>query len=377
MGSASQGDRVIELVFDTSGVNAQLAALAQNQVLITAIFVLVGGALSLILAGTISRPIMLLNSSVQKISSGDLDSDIPKLSSSSEVATLQNGIQVMKDNIQSRIADIHSLNQSFERFVPKEFLNFLEKDRITDVKLGDSKALRMSVLFSDMRNFTSISETMSPEENFRFLNDYFSKLTPAIRANGGFIDKYIGDAIMALFPDTPNNAVRASTAMIRGLKEWNQTVRGSASSELDMGIGVHVGDLILGTIGEVDRMETTVISDTVNVSARLESRCKHYGSNIIVSNAVHEKLDDENKALSRLIDQTVVKGKTEALDIYEVFAADSPEAIARKMAYAAKVGEMVTLYHANKAADAQKILKELSGHAHEDRVIAEWMKRFR
>ncbi|WP_213686266.1 adenylate/guanylate cyclase domain-containing protein [Roseicyclus sp.] len=374
--SVSQGDRVIELVFDTSEVNAQLASLAQNQILITSIFILLGGALSLVLAGTISRPIMLLNQSVKKIALGDLDGDIPKLSSSSEVSTLQNGIQVMKDNIQSRIADIHQLNQSFERFVPKEFLTLLEKDRITDVKLGDSRALQMSVLFSDMRNFTAISEKMSPEENFQFLNEYFSKLTPAIRANGGFIDKYIGDAIMALFPETPSNAVRASTEMIKSLKEWNKSIKRPTSAQLDMGIGIHVGDLILGTIGEADRMETTVISDTVNVSARLESLCKQYGANIIVSSAVFEKLDSEQKGLSRLIDQTVVKGKTEALNIYEVFTADDPERITRKVAYAAKINELVTLYYANKAADAQKVLKELSGHASHDRVVAEWLKRF-
>ena len=125
------------------------------------------------------------------------------------------------------------------------------------------------------------------------MNEYFSKLTPAIRANGGFIDKYIGDAIMALFPETPSNAVRASSEIIKSLKEWNKSIKRPTSAQLDMGIGIHVGDLILGTIGEADRMETTVISDTVNVSARLESLCKQYGANIIVSSAVFEKLDSE------------------------------------------------------------------------------------
>ena len=191
LGTASQGDKVIELVFDTSEITAQLSSLANNQLMITSIFALIGGLLSYLLAGTITRPILQLGDAVKKISSGDLHSAVPEGASSTEVSTLQSGVQSMQKSIQNRINEIQTLNQSYERFVPKEFLTLLQKQQITDVALGDSASLRMSVLFSDMRDFTSISESMSPEQNFAFLNSYLSQVTPSINANGGFIDKYI------------------------------------------------------------------------------------------------------------------------------------------------------------------------------------------
>ena len=376
LGSASQGDRVIELVFDTSEVNSQLRSLAENQIVITIIFLFVGGIFSIFFARTISRPILLLNNAVKNIAAGDLKSDVPKLSSSKEVEALQNGIQQMKDNIKNQISEIQTLNSSYERFVPKQFLTLLEKESIIEVKLGDSTRLNMAVLFSDMRNFTSISEKMSPEQNFSFLNQYLSKVTPSINENSGFIDKYIGDAIMALFSNGPDDAVKASIEMIKQLRSWGEDSSSAHPVGLDMGIGIHVGNLILGTIGETDRMETTVISDTVNVSARLESLCKNYGTNIIISKAVYDALDSKLKQFCRLIDKTRVKGKTEEIEIYEVFAADTSEIIKSKKKTVNALNNLITAYYANELKTAKSILVELSENNENDSVFLEWSKRF-
>ena len=376
LGSASQGDRVIELVFDTTEVNSQLQSLTENQIVITVIFLIVGGIFSVFFARTISRPILLLNNAVKNIAAGDLKSDVPKLSSSKEVEALQNGIQLMKDNIKNRITEIQTLNSSYERFVPKQFLTLLEKESIIEVKLGDSTRLNMAVLFSDMRNFTSISEKMSPEQNFGFLNQYLSKVTPSINENSGFIDKYIGDAIMALFSNGPDDAVKAAIEMIKQLKSWGEDPSNAYAVGLDMGIGIHVGNLILGTIGENDRMETTVISDTVNVSARLESLCKNYGTNIIISKAVYDALDAKLKQFCRLIDKTIVKGKTEEIEVYEVFAADTSENIKSKKKTVNGLNNLVTAYYANELETAKAILSELSRNSENDSVLIEWSKRF-
>jgi len=376
LGSASQGDRVIELVFDTSEVNSQLRSLTENQIVITVIFLFVGGILSLFFARTISHPILLLNNAVKNIAAGDLKSDVPKLSSSKEVEALQNGIQLMKDNIKNRIIEIQTLNSSYERFVPKQFLTLLEKESIIEVKLGDSTRLNMAVLFSDMRNFTSISEKMSPEQNFSFLNQYLSKVTPSINENSGFIDKYIGDAIMALFSNGPDDAVKAAIEMIKQLRSWGEDPSSAHAVGLDMGIGIHVGNLILGTIGETDRMETTVISDTVNVSARLESLCKNYGTNIIISKSVYDALDAKLKQFCRLIDKTIVKGKTEEIEVYEVFGADTSENIESKKKTVNALYNLVTAYYAKEHETAKAILVELSENTENDSVLLEWSKRF-
>jgi class 3 adenylate cyclase/HAMP domain-containing protein len=374
--AASQGDKVIELIFDTSEVENQLSSLAKNQFIITIIFASIGALLSFLLAGTITRPILELGASVKRISAGDLGTEVPDGASSTEVSTLQDGVQSMQENIQSRMSEIQTLNQSYERFVPKEFLTLLQKKKITDVVLGDSTSLRMSVLFSDMRNFTAISETMSPEQNFSFLNNYLSQVTPSITANGGFIDKYIGDAVMALFPADPCEAVKAATEMIHSLKSWSRNSDYSEVFQLDMGIGIHVGELILGTIGETDRMETTVISDTVNVSARLESLCKTYGVNIVVSGAVFNELTDTQKRHTRLIDRTIVKGKSLPIDVYEVFSADSSDEIKMKSESAKNLEKLVNLYYSEKVSEAEKYFKKILETAPKDTVTRQWSKRF-
>ena len=114
--------------------------------------------------------------------------------------------------------NLFQLNKAYERFVPNQFLHFLEKSSIIDVQLGDQVQLEMSVLFSDIRDFTTLSENMTPEENFQFINSYLSRMEPAIIENHGFIDKYIGDAIMALFSGEADNAVKAGIAMLHNFK---------------------------------------------------------------------------------------------------------------------------------------------------------------
>lgn len=329
-GSASQGDKVIELIFDTSTLEKKLNELASNQALITIIFIFAGGIMSLFLANRISRPISAITGAVGVITKGDLDIKIEKQESSKELSDLSSGISQMKDSIKDRINDIQIINSSYERFVPKEFLTLLEKKSIMDVSIGDSTSLKMSVLFSDMRDFTSISENMSPKENFDFLNNYLESMTPAINNNNGFIDKYIGDAVMALFPTSAEDSVKAALEMNKELINFNAARTLSGGETVNMGVGIHIGQLVLGTIGRETRMETTVISDTVNASARLESLNKIYGTNVLISGVVRNELSQTTQKMCRLIDRTQVKGKSEFLDVYEVFSTEDKEVLEAK-----------------------------------------------
>ncbi len=144
---------------------------------------------------------------------------------------------------------LFQINTAYERFVPSQFLQLLEKSSILDVQLGDQVQLEMSVLFSDIRDFTTISEKMTPEENFQFINAYLSRMESAIIENNGFIDKYIGDAIMALFSGNPDNAVNASIVMLHQLQVYNQERVNSGESPIKIGIGINTGNLMLGTVG--------------------------------------------------------------------------------------------------------------------------------
>lgn len=254
--------------------------------------------------------------------------------------------------------NLTELNQAFERFVPRQFLQFLDKESIVDVKLGDQVQQEMSVLFSDIRDFTTLSESMTPQDNFNFINAYLSRLEPAITANEGFIDKYIGDAIMALFSGEADNAVKAGIDMLHRLTEYNQHRTASGYVPIKIGIGINTGSLILGTVGGKNRMDSTVISDAVNLASRIESLTKKYGVSMLISHETFYSLPDSNQYAIRLIDRVAVKGKSETVSIFEVFDAEPPETYEGKVATRTVFEEALVLYHLQKLRDAERLFAE-------------------
>jgi two-component system sensor histidine kinase ChiS len=176
----------------------------------------------------------------------------------------------------------------------------------------------MTIMFSDIRSFTTISEQLSPKQNFDLLNEFLSRISPVIRIHQGFIDKYIGDGIMALFPHNAQDALDAAMEMLEELSVFNDERREQGQAEIHVGIGLHTGMLMLGTIGESERMEGTVISDAVNTSARMEGLTKLYGTTLIISQQTLDQLDQPDKYPLRYLGQVRVKGKTQITGIYEV-----------------------------------------------------------
>ncbi|MCZ0900792.1 adenylate/guanylate cyclase domain-containing response regulator, partial [Microcoleus sp. HI-ES] len=172
------------------------------------------------------------------------------------------------NQIESSKSELEKIAAASARFVPREFLKFLKRESIVDARLGDSVQAEMTIMFADIRSFTSLSESMSPRENFEFLNSYLSRVGPVIREYNGFIDKYIGDGIMALFPNRAEDAVQAAIEMQHQVKIYNRHRQNSGYQPISIGIGLHTGTLMLGTIGEAERMESTVISDAVNLASR-------------------------------------------------------------------------------------------------------------
>ncbi|BDA78014.1 hypothetical protein LPTSP3_g09440 [Leptospira kobayashii] len=209
-------------------------------------------------------------------------------------------------------------NRAYSRFVPTEFLNLLEKKSILDIHLGDHVQREMTVLFSDIRSYTAMSEKMSPSENFQFVNSYLNKIAPVIESNHGFIDKYIGDAIMGLFPGDADNAIQASISIQKEIGKYNLSRKDLGTNPLKVGIGLHTGNLILGTIGHNERMEGTVVSDSVNLASRIEGLTKYYGSNILISEDTFHSLKDPQKYHARLLDNVMVTGKETSIFVIEI-----------------------------------------------------------
>lgn len=213
--------------------------------------------------------------------------------------------------------------ESFRRFVPQQFLEILGRKSILDIGMGEQVQKTMSILFSDIRSFTSISEQMTPKENFDFINRYLEFVAPAVIENGGFIDKYIGDAIMALFPGDADSAVRGAIGLHTALARFNAEWTGQGREPIQIGAGMHTGSLMLGTVGFKDRMDTTVIADAVNLASRMEGLTKQYGASVLITGATRNAMQRPSDLAMRTVDRVLVKGKKEPIEIVEVFEADS------------------------------------------------------
>jgi predicted ATPase/class 3 adenylate cyclase/GAF domain-containing protein/tRNA A-37 threonylcarbamoyl transferase component Bud32 len=250
------------------------------------------------------------------------------------------------------------LNKAYERFVPHQFLQFLEKSSIIDVELGDQVQLEMSVLFSDIRDFTTLSETMTPEDNFKFINSYLSRMEPVINENKGFIDKYIGDAIMALFSGEADHAVKAGIGMVYRLVEYNQYCAKAGCAQIQIGIGINTGSLMLGTVGGPNRMDGTVISDAVNLASRVESLTKNYGVSLLITQPTYSRLKNPSQYAIRTLDTVKVKGKSEAVTVYEVFDADPLEIKEGKLATLELFAQARAIYSEGKLFEAARLFSE-------------------
>ena len=285
---------------------------------------------------------------------------------------------ISKNELLARIKThlrLSNLNVAYGRFVPHEFLQLLNKESIIDVELGDQVNREMSILFSDIRDFTTLSESMTPEDNFKFINDYLSRMELAVIANQGFIDKYIGDAIMALFSGNADDAVNAGIAMLKSLAEYNQHRAQSAEPPIKIGIGINTGSLMLGTVGGRNRMDGTVISDAVNLASRLESLTKEYGVSLLISHQTLARLDNPSGYSVRFIEQVKVKGKSKAVGVFEVFDGDEPHIKEGKLATKAIFEEGLFFYHQQFFREAEQRFADVLRVNPSDKVAQIYLER--
>lgn len=213
--------------------------------------------------------------------------------------------------------------QTFEKFVPPRYLSSIAREGLESIRVGNVEQVDVSVLFSDIRNFTTLAEKMKPHDVLQFLNEYLKRMSIAISKHNGFVDKFIGDAIMAIFETGhPGAAVRAGIDMLRALAIYNRELKKKSIPPIGIGIGIHFGSAVLGTVGSETRMDSTVLGDTVNLSARMEGLTKMYGCPLMVTESVATRVG--KSFLLREVDTVRVKGKDKPIRIYEVYDQDEP-----------------------------------------------------
>jgi len=217
--------------------------------------------------------------------------------------------------------ELRELNDAFSRFVPSEFLKAIGKQSVLEVSPGDGVEKEVTVLFSDIRGYTSLSERMTPAETFSFINQYLSWVAPEIRRCGGFVNQFYGDGIMALFIEDVASGLEAAICMQRGIDRFNE----GRELKIRVGIGLHSGPLMMGVIGNQDRLEAGVVADTVNTAARMEGLTKYFGANLLVSESIYSGLSKPEAWQHRFVARVQVKGRQQPLAVYDFFEADTEE----------------------------------------------------
>jgi class 3 adenylate cyclase/HAMP domain-containing protein len=286
-----------------------------------------------------------------------------------EVGRLGASFNAMAETIQGYSARLESLLGAYGRFVPHQFLRLLAKESVLDVRLGDNVEKEMTVLFSDIRSFTKLSESMTPLQNFRFLNSYLERIGPVIREAGGFIDKYIGDAVMALFPGTADDGLAAAVAMQRKVVEYNGHRQSSHYPPISIGIGVHTGSLMLGTLGEQERMDGSVIADAVNLCSRLEGLTRIYRAGILTTSRTIRALSRPGRFSARFVDRIQVKGRAETVLLFEILDGDPPAVRELKLSYRDEFARALRLYYGRSFSEASEILAGLRARNPDDEVL--------
>ncbi|MCB1208458.1 MAG: response regulator [Verrucomicrobiales bacterium] len=228
-------------------------------------------------------------------------------------------------SLKKRVDEVENLVESFEKFVPRQFLNRIASEGIQNVKnfpIGRAEIGYVTILFADIRSFTTLSESMAPQEVLDFLNSLFHRLSAPVHEHHGFVDKFMGDAIMALFDSSPGeeqvqaaNAMRAAIGMLESLEDFNATRIASGKEPVRIGIGIHTGPVIIGTVGVEARMDLTVLGDSVNIAARLEQLNKQHGTSIIASSKTRELVGDTFQLEWQDLGEITIRGRTGSISV--------------------------------------------------------------
>ncbi|MCO4745906.1 MAG: response regulator [Proteobacteria bacterium] len=235
---------------------------------------------------------------------------------------------LLEERVRERTAALAEANEAMARFVPQEFLASLGHAEVRTTRLGDRIHGDFTVMFSDIRSYTPLAESLGPEQTFALLGDYYQRIGPIVHAHGGYVCQYLGDGFMASFPD-PVQAVRSAIAQQQALDTMNAERTAEGQPPIRTGIGLNTGPVTLGIIGDEQRFNTSIVGDTVNLAARMEGLSKFYGVRITISGSTRDALGD--RFALRFLERTQARGKVSETSIYEVLDADPSDLRALKL----------------------------------------------
>ncbi|MGN0666875.1 MAG: adenylate/guanylate cyclase domain-containing protein [Huintestinicola sp.] len=312
---------------------------------------------------------------VEKIASGDLSVRM-KYISRDELGDISTGVNKMAENLSTSFSNIANLKDCYFKFVPIQFMHLLGKQNITEIKLGDAKCLDMTILFFDIRSFSLNSEMMTAENIFHLVNEVAGKAVPIITMHNGFVDKYIGDAVMALFTNA-DDAVRAGIELYHEIVLDPENSVKIGDDSINIGIGVHSGMSMVGIIGEENRLSSTVISENVNMSSRLESLTKQYRTGMIISKDTLDRMDERSMPNMRFLGMIQVAGVHEVKALFEVLDALDDKRRDARLKTKEDFESGIRKYHLGKPEEALVCLERVQKADPDDIAVAKYISVIR
>jgi adenylate cyclase len=344
---------IFEMDKNLEGIIAHRRGLLQSIITIIAL-ISVGLLLILMLMSFFMlSSIRKLRNSVGEIAKGNWDT-VVTINTRDEVSDLGDSFNKMAAHIRDYIIKVESVSQSYYRFVPQQFLRFLNKNTILDTQLGNQVEQNMAVLICNIRSFYKLSKRMTPEENFNFVNSFLKRFGPYVRNHEGMVNKYLGAGFMALFPNQADESLIACIEMRKELELYNVHRVNSGYRPIELGIGLHKGPLRLGIIGEEKRLEGNVISDGVNLAVMLEKMTEPLGASVLITEYVIQSLDDASAFQYRNLGFIQVDGVEEPLHLYDVYQGDPETIRVLKEKTKALFEEAVMLYQVGRFYDARE-----------------------
>jgi CheY-like chemotaxis protein len=281
----------------------------------------------------------------QKIRETHLSSELPiiMVTAKNQVNDLVEGFDLgandyivkpfSRDELLARVKsqiENYKIHEATNKFVPHEFIKSLGHTSIMDLHRGDMVEQNVHVMFSDIRDYTSLAEDMTPSENFKFVNKLAGKVGPIVKTNHGMINQYLGDTIMMLYLQKADDGVQAGVDILHMIEEFNQKRVQKNRKPIHLGVGLHSGPLMMGIIGDSMRTDAAVISDTVNTASRMEGLTKHFNVNFILSGDTLQKMEDRERFNLRHLGKVQAKGKHQSIDVYECFDGDTADQVRLK-----------------------------------------------
>ncbi len=319
----------------------------------------------------ICRPVQRLEQITHRLGDGKVREESFEIGKSKQFKNIESSLEKINYNYKEKENLVRQADLEAQKFIPRQFLKFLGKSSISELELGNQVQKRATTFFCDIVSSTKVSSTLSLEENFNFINSYLNIVSPIIRKYDGFVDKYMGDGILAVF-SRPERAIECASAVCRAIEVKNKSQK--ALPDIDVRIAIHTGEVVFGIVGEEARKSPTIISDVVNLASKMEDINQLMGTKVIISKDSLNEVPAKYKFDYRYIGSVSVQGgeSTSLFESLEVYSRKKKE---RLVHLKRTFEEGVRRYNEGDFLKAKQDFKQVLSYASDDKASYVYFNR--